>query len=115
MAQRSIRPRRLLRRRIWERFVWKMTDWSQAQAWDATVDLMLLKECDLFVGKFSSNFFRAAFALRAADCDCMPPFVSLDAPWCFDYGLRRGRNWDFPRNLSDRSARRDRQDALFQC
>ena len=63
---------------------------SFREAWEATVDMMLLSECDGFVGKFTSNFFRNAYSLKAAACDCAPPFVSLDAPWCFDYGLRVG-------------------------
>ena len=61
-----------------------------------TVDVMLLSRCNVFVGKHTSNFFRTAYELHAARCDCAPPFVSLDAPWCFDYGLTEGRNWDFP-------------------
>ena len=65
---------------------------SFREAWEATVDMMLLSECDGFVGKFTSNFFRNAYSLKAAACDCAPPFVSLDAPWCFDYGLRVGFN-----------------------
>ena len=60
------------------------------------VDLLLLAQCTAFVGKFTSNFYRAAYALHAAGCECAAPFVSLDAPWCFDYGLTEGRNWDFP-------------------
>ena len=41
------------------------------------------------------------------------PFVSLDSPWCFDYGLREGRNWEWP--LLNASVGRDRRDALFEC
>lgn len=74
---------------------------------------MLLARADAFVGKFSSNLFRAAYALRAASCDCAPVFVSLDAPWCFDYGVRDGRNWEFP--LLNRSTGRLRTDAVFEC
>ena len=98
--------------------LWKQTDWTQAQAWDATIDLMLLAQSDLFVGKFTSNFFRAAVALRAAGCDCAPPFVSLDAPWCFDFGLRQGRNFEFPRgdiNATQPAEARGRADATFEC
>ena len=43
-------------------------------------------QCDLFVGKFSSNFFRTAYELHSAACDCAAPFESLDHPWCFDWG-----------------------------
>ena len=62
----------------------------------ASVELLLLAHADAFVGKFTSNFFRAAYALRAAQCDCAPLFSSLDAPPCFDFGVRAGRNWEFP-------------------
>ena len=58
--------------------------------------MLLLARCDALVGKFSSNLFRAAHALQAAACDCAAPFVSLDAPWCSDYGLLEGANWEFP-------------------
>ena len=82
--------------RVWSRHVWGMSDWTQMMMWQATVDVMLLSRCSAFVGKFTSNFFRAAYALKAAACECAPPFVSLDSPWCFDYGLTEGRNWDYP-------------------
>uniref|UniRef100_A0A7S4JTQ9 Uncharacterized protein n=1 Tax=Prymnesium polylepis TaxID=72548 RepID=A0A7S4JTQ9_9EUKA len=62
----------------------------------ATVDMHLLSLCDVFVGKFTSNFFRTAYAVHAARCDCAAPFVSLDAPWCSDYGMRAGSNYRFP-------------------
>ena len=58
--------------------------------------LLCVCRCDLFVGKFTSNFFRTAYELHAARCDCAAPFVSLDAPWCFDHGVSAGENWDFP-------------------
>jgi hypothetical protein len=72
------------------------TGWSAEQAWRATLDVMLLARCDALVGKFSSNLFRTAHALQSAACDCARPFVSLDAPWCSDYGLLEGANWEFP-------------------
>lgn len=61
-----------------------------------SIELHLLSQCDLLVGKHTSNYFRAAFELHAAECDCVPPFVSLDAPWCFDYGRRIGRSRALP-------------------
>ena len=93
---------------------WGQTDWTQHMAWTATVEMLLLAHADLFIGKFTSNIFRAAYALRAAQCDCAPPFASLDAPMCFDYGVRSGRNWEFSLvNVS--LGARDRADATFQC
>ena len=101
-------------RRIWQRYYWGQTEWTQFMAWGATVEMLLLAHADIFVGKFTSNMFRAAYALRAAQCDCAPIFASLDAPYCFDYGLRSGRNFEFP--LANASLGvRDRADATFQC
>jgi len=58
----------------------------------ASIDMFLLAQCDYFVGKFTSNFFRIAYELKAAQCDCAPPFVSLDAPWCFDFAAEIGKS-----------------------
>ena len=59
----------------------------------AAVDALLLARCDVLVGKFTSGLFRAAYALAAARKGGMlPPFISLDAPWCADYGIPRGYN-----------------------
>ena len=69
---------------------------SYIDAWQATVDMLLLSRCHMFVGKFTSTFFRSAYSLHSARCDCAAPFISLDAPWCFDYGVRAGANWEFP-------------------
>ena len=51
---------------------------------------LLLSMCDVFVGKHTSNVFRTAYELHVARCDCAPPFVSLDAPWCADWGVWAG-------------------------
>jgi hypothetical protein len=69
---------------------------NQREAWDASIDAMLLARCDALVGKFTSTLFRTAMSLKSATCNCVPPFVSLDAPWCFDYGVKEGSNWEFP-------------------
>ena len=58
----------------------------------ASVSSMLLSKCDMFVGKFSSNIFRLAYELKAADCNCAVPFASLDASWCFDYAMVAGKS-----------------------
>lgn len=84
---------------------------------DATsvmVDLLLLASCDVLIGKFSSNIDRLAYSLmavrrgrehrreqaegvaaeaeaasqRASPPLCLPPYVSLDHPWCADWGVR---------------------------
>ena len=61
-------------------------------ATEATLDAYLLSLCDVLIGKHTSNLFRVAYELRAARCDCAPPFVSLDAPWCYDWGVFAGRS-----------------------
>ena len=58
---------------------------------------LLLARCDVLVGKFSSGLFRAAYALASARRGgALPPFISLDAPWCADYGVPAGYNDNFP-------------------
>ncbi|KAL1515441.1 hypothetical protein AB1Y20_002067 [Prymnesium parvum] len=89
-------PPALWDQRVVERARADAVEQNFVDAWQATVDAALLSKCDVFVGKFTSNFFRTAYALKSASCDCIAPFVSLDAPWCFDYGLRVGSNWEFP-------------------
>jgi hypothetical protein len=50
---------------------------------------------DTAPGKFTSNVFRLAFQLMVAQSggggfSGMRPYVSLDAPWCFDFGYWYG-------------------------
>jgi len=71
---------------------------TQEHALLGAVDALLLARCDVLVGKFSSGLFRAAYAVAAARRGGgLPPFVSLDAPWCADYGVPAGYNEQFPR------------------
>ena len=56
---------------------------GRALALESLVDMMLLAETDVLVGKFTSNLFRSAFELRAGRRGCVPPIVSMDAAWCF--------------------------------
>ena len=46
-------------------------------------DAHLVGGCDGFVGKFTGNVDRIAYALMAARSHCAPVYVSLDAAWCF--------------------------------
>jgi hypothetical protein len=57
-----------------------------------SVDTFLLSMASVLIGKFTSNFFRTAIELRAARCNCVPQFVSLDAAWCCDFGAPAGFN-----------------------
>ena len=72
------------------------TSWANGEAWRAIIDVELLARCDVLVGLFSSNLFRAAFAKRAAAIHAIPLYVSLDAPFCFDAGMLSGMNYEFP-------------------
>jgi len=69
-------------------------DSNRKTAWETTIDIHLLSLCDIFVGKHTSNFFRTAYELHAGRCNCAAPFVSLDAPWCFDWGVKAGHSSD---------------------
>jgi hypothetical protein len=61
------------------------------EATNAFLDTFLLGQCDAFVGKFSSNIDRIAYALLFARVRHHVPHVSLDNNWCFDYGVRSRR------------------------
>lgn len=55
-------------------------------------DLAILSRCDAFVGKFTSNLDRIAYALIAAKSRCLKPLVSLDSLWCHDWSSDAGRS-----------------------
>lgn len=52
-------------------------------ALESMVDMLLLAETDVLIGKFTSNLYRTAVEVRAGRHGCVPPVVSLDAPWCY--------------------------------
>ena len=81
----------------------------------AVVDMELLSRCDVLVGTFSSDLFRTVMAERAARCACIPPFVSLDAPWCFDPGMLTGSAWNFPVTAPHELGRSWRYANRFEC
>ena len=64
--------------------------------WQAALEMLLLSRAHVFVGKFSSGLFRAAYAIAAARAGALPPYISLDASWCSDYAVRAGVNERFP-------------------
>eukprot|EP01064_Diplonema_japonicum_P012728 TRINITY_DN20105_c0_g1_i1.p1 TRINITY_DN20105_c0_g1~~TRINITY_DN20105_c0_g1_i1.p1 ORF type:complete len:447 (+),score=43.91 TRINITY_DN20105_c0_g1_i1:86-1426(+) len=59
-------------------------------------ETLLLAKCQGFVGKFTSNFFRNAYALSSHDTVskgiCLKPVISLDSPMCMDFAVRGGTN-----------------------
>jgi len=55
-------------------------------------DISLLARCDAFLGKFTSNVDRIAYALLTAHSHCLKPFVSLDSIWCHDWSNRVGKS-----------------------
>jgi hypothetical protein len=52
----------------------------------ALVDMALLAQTDALVLKLTSNFDRVVLELAAGQRGCMPPYMSMDADWCFGYG-----------------------------
>ena len=58
-------------------------------------DMYLMARADGFVGDFTSNLDRLAYALSAAYASdsgtCLKPFISLGGYWCFDHNVRSGR------------------------
>ena len=84
---------------------WRIADGASV-AVAALVDIILLASCDGLIGKFSSNMFRIAYALASvrapkipvrrtsppdAPLVCLPPYVSLDHPWCADHGVLQAK------------------------
>ena len=53
------------------------------------LDVYALANADGLVGKFSSSLDSLAYALQTAHNTeggmCMKPYISMDAPWCFDF------------------------------
>ena len=58
------------------------------EATQSFMDIYLLGQCDSFIGKFSSNIDRVAYAFMFARARQHVPHISLDTNWCFDYGVR---------------------------
>lgn len=52
------------------------------EARSLAVDLLMLSKCSAFVGTFTSNVDRIAYALMANRHDKLPPYISLDSHWC---------------------------------
>lgn len=63
-------------------------NFAEAQA--LLIDIFLLAEGDVFVGKFTSNIDRIAFALMCINRGGLVPYISLDISWCFDWGQYAG-------------------------
>ena len=61
---------------------------------DFMLDTYLLAHTDGLVGKFTSNLDRLAFELMTARATpggtCVKPFISIDSPWCSDFGVMSG-------------------------
>lgn len=63
-----------------------------ALAQELLIDIFLLSEGDIFVGKFTSNVDRIAYALMTVRKSGLAPYLSLDSPWCFDWGVKSGKS-----------------------
>ena len=51
------------------------------------IDLMLLAECDYLVLHLLSNLSRLALELAAARKEAIPPYFSMDGPWCHHWKM----------------------------
>mmetsp|Transcript_22831 Transcript_22831/g.66453 ORF Transcript_22831/g.66453 Transcript_22831/m.66453 type:complete len:144 (-) Transcript_22831:69-500(-) len=49
---------------------------------ETALDVLFLSQADGFLGKFTSNIDRIVLQLMAGRDGCLPPYASLDAPWC---------------------------------
>ena len=49
---------------------------------DTALDVLFLSQADGFIGKMTSNLDRTVLQLMAGRDGCLPPYISLDAPWC---------------------------------
>jgi hypothetical protein len=58
---------------------------SQDVTGSALLDLMLLSDCDYFIGSFASHLSRLAYELIVARLGFHPPYSSVDYPWCFGF------------------------------
>ena len=58
---------------------------------ETLMDAWTLAQADVLVGKFTSNVFRAAVEISSGENGCVKPYVSLDAMWCMEWGLPRGK------------------------
>mmetsp|Transcript_22947 Transcript_22947/g.36862 ORF Transcript_22947/g.36862 Transcript_22947/m.36862 type:complete len:449 (-) Transcript_22947:229-1575(-) len=50
------------------------------------LEMMLMAESHAMIGKFSSNFFRAALEFNFGSTHSLKPYVSMDSSWCFGFG-----------------------------
>mmetsp|Transcript_20767 Transcript_20767/g.34085 ORF Transcript_20767/g.34085 Transcript_20767/m.34085 type:complete len:440 (-) Transcript_20767:165-1484(-) len=50
------------------------------------LEMMLMAESYAMIGKFSSNFFRAALEYNFGSTYTLKPYVGMDSSWCFAYG-----------------------------
>jgi hypothetical protein len=60
---------------------------KEQAAKQAILDILMLSQSDLFVLHLASNFSRIAFALAVGRLARVPPFVSLDGPFCNHWQL----------------------------
>ena len=56
------------------------------------IDIFLLSQGDYFVGKFTSNIDRIAYARMCGVKGGLVPYISLDSVWCFDFGVKSGNS-----------------------
>ena len=63
------------------------------------LDVELLAQADYLISAFSTNVARLAYELMVARRGCLPPFVSLDIPWCHNDGQAMGKKYLTEKNM----------------
>lgn len=80
-----------LKKVMWEENLARGKFDNFGEALGILVDMMLLAEGDVFVGKFTSSVDRLVLNLLSYRKRGLVPFKSLDAPWCADWAQLVGR------------------------
>jgi len=66
------------RKKLWD----GSSDVGHSIALSALQDTLLLAEADYLIAHLMSNMSRMALELSAAQKQYLPPFISIDGPWC---------------------------------
>merc|ERR1712146_256781 len=53
---------------------------------DAFINLLLLSETSVIIGKLTSNLPRLSIEYKTGKDSLVPPYYSMDSSWCFAYG-----------------------------
>jgi hypothetical protein len=54
---------------------------------ETLIDIFLLSECSYFVTQQASALSRIALSLASSRLEYIPPYISLDGPWCYHWKM----------------------------